>query len=280
MKQKTILYWTISAVLYLGMVVGGYSVNENLNAVSPGREADGEAGHSYHEGHAAEQSGHESDHSSHETAAESEVDVQVSYNGNMLAINLKDKHNKAPRLLMNHEKTMHLIVVSADLQHYYHLHPEDKGNGVFEQTFNLEDNSYKVFADIKPADLRYRINPIELHVGGSHANHEHNRLQADTEFVQTVDGKTVELSIDTLAAGESATLTFDSKAGKPEPYLGALGHVVIVDEAGERFIHVHPATDDSTVFSTRFDEPGIYKLWGEFKFADQVHVYPFVIEVK
>lgn len=70
------------------------------------------------------------------------------------------------------------------------------------------------------------------------------------------------------------------KDAKPEPHLGALGHVVVLDEDGEKYIHVHPVADDKTVFDTKFEKPGIYKIWAEFKFEGQVNVYPFVIEVK
>lgn len=35
MKQKTILYWTLSAVLYLGVVIGGYSIYGASTSTSP-----------------------------------------------------------------------------------------------------------------------------------------------------------------------------------------------------------------------------------------------------
>lgn len=71
-----------------------------------------------------------------------------------------------------------------------------------------------------------------------------------------------------------------SKDATPEPYLGALGDVVITDELGEKFIHVHPMSEKETAFMTQFDERGIYKMWTEFKLDGEVIVYPFVIEVK
>lgn len=74
-------------------------------------------------------------------------------------------------------------------------------------------------------------------------------------------------------------LNFNIKNAIAEPYLGALGHVVIIDEKVEKFIHVHPISDESTLFQTQFDKPGLYKLWAEFKFDEAVTVYPFVIKV-
>jgi hypothetical protein len=223
---------------------------------------------------------HHSEHAGHLSDTESEVVVKVGYNNNVLRVELKDKENNAPELEVSHEKVMHLIVVSADLKEYQHLHPTNKGNGVFEQEVNLKDNSYKVFVDINPKGLSYIVTPAELHVGEEHASFIENDLKVDTEYEKTINDHTVELSFGTLKANKPATLTFDTKGQQPEPYLGALGHVVILDKDGEKFIHVHPASVDKTVFETQFNKPGVYKLWAEFKFGEQVNAYPFVVEVK
>lgn len=45
MKQKTILYWTLSAVLYLGVVIGGYSIYASTSTVSDNHEMDEVSGH-------------------------------------------------------------------------------------------------------------------------------------------------------------------------------------------------------------------------------------------
>src|SRR5690625_6712189 len=62
-------------------------------------------------------------------------------------------------------------------------------------------------------------------------------------------------------------LKFKIKNAIPDPYLGALGHVVIIDEQAEKFIHVHPISNNETIFETQFEKAGIYKLWAEFKFG-------------
>lgn len=304
MKNKKMIIWTLSAILYVGIVAGSYGVYASLNeGADRNHAADGEAAKGAH-GDAGSDSahetggtgvaghddigahGHDSEHSAQETPAASEVEVKANYRSPSLTIELRDKNNQAPELEVHHEKRMHLIVVSGDLEEYYHLHPDDQGNGVFQQQIELKHAAYKAFVDIKPAQLDYIVSPIELHAGDGHGDHHangghtHAQLQADTELTKTVDGQTVELAIEGGVVGQPTTLHFDSKDRKPEPYLGALGHVVILDEAGKSFIHVHPVSDGSTAFRTQFHEPGLYKLWAEFKFGDRVHVYPFVLEVK
>ncbi|UQX52905.1 hypothetical protein M5V91_18470 [Cytobacillus pseudoceanisediminis] len=220
------------------------------------------------------------DHGDHSTNTISEVTPKVSYANGEITIELKDKNNHVPELEVSHEKYMHFIVVGSDLQEYHHLHPEKMGDGIYKQKVSLEGNSYKAFVDIKPKGLQYSVMPIEFHAGEAHHEHGNNDLAADTDFTKTINGKTVELTAESFEISKEVTLNFDLKDAKPEPHLGALGHVVVLDEDGEKYIHVHPVADDKTVFDTKFDKPGIYKVWAEFKFEGQVNVYPFVIEVK
>src|SRR5699024_1618969 len=131
---------------------------------------------------------------------------------------------------------------------YHHLHPEAKGDGVFIKKINLPNGNYKVFVDINPEGLNYTVEPIQINVGGTHTDTPKNNLIADTDFTKTINGQTVELITNPIEVNKEVTFTFDVKNAKPEPYLGALGHVVITNEKGEKFIHVHPVSDHETVF--------------------------------
>ncbi|KFN04622.1 hypothetical protein D0U04_14490 [Bacillus clarus] len=273
--KRSIMIWAISGIVYLGVVIGGYSVYASVNpktaentnhVVNNQKEEKGDKQHNAHAGH--------------ETNGNSEVTPKVSYANGEITIELKDKNNNVPELEVSHKKLMHLIVVSSDLKEYHHLHPEKKNNGVYSQKFNLPDNFYKVFVDIKPKDLNYSVEPIQLHVGETHKEQRENDLVVDTDFTKTINNQTVELTTREFEVNKEIKLNFDVKNAKLEPYLGALGHVVILDENGEKFIHVHPVSNDKTVFETKFNKPGVYKLWAEFKFGEQVNAYPYVIEVK
>ncbi|KKI92106.1 hypothetical protein WQ54_11035 [Bacillus sp. SA1-12] len=288
MKQKSILTWAISAIVYLGVIIGGYTVYANLDNdddhgethetanVSEDKSLNEQAHNDNHTGQRSD--GNE--HSAHEAPTESEVVTNVKYEDGLMAIDVKDQDQDSPELEISHEKIMHLIIVSADLEDYYHLHPEENGNGRYTLTFDLPENSYKAFVDIKPKNLAYKVSPIELHVGEGHGDHKENSLKVDTNLTKIINEKTVELTTTELGINKDVTLNFDTKGNTPEPYLGALGHVVILDEKGEKFVHVHPSSEEETQFETQFDKPGIYKIWGEFKFGGKVNTYPFVIEVK
>lgn len=292
MKQKKIVTWAISAIVYLGLVIGGYTVYASMNNKNDHTDTHSATSNSnekketsteeeHNDDHTSQKSeGTDSGHSDHGARSESEVVTNVKYEEGLITIDLKDKEQNSPELEISHEKIMHLIIVSADLEDYYHLHPEEKGNGIYTLKFDLPENSYKAFVDIKPKNLAYQVIPIELHVGESHGEHEENSLKVDTNLTKTINGKSVELTTAELVSNKDVTLNFDTKGITPEPYLAALGHVVILDDKGEKFVHVHPASKEKTIFETKFDKSGIYKVWGEFKFDGKVNSYPFVIEVK
>lgn len=278
MKNKTVITWTISAVLFLVLVTGVYYL---VNAWGGGTAShDQHAGHQTEPDQATEHQGHQTD-SGHDTAsAESDVIPQVSYENNLLKVILQDKTgNRVTDLEMTHEKYLHFILVSDDLQNYYHLHPNPVNNGEFTLKTTLPAGSYKSFIDMKPKNLSYHVEPIPLQIGKEQQANKPS-LVPDTSFTKTMEGKTVTLQPATFPKNKEIVLHFRFKEGIPEPYLGALGHVVILDEKAEQYVHVHPVSDTETKFATQFSESGMYKMWAEFQFDGKVITYPFVIKVE
>ena len=164
---------------------------------------------------------------------------------------------------------------------FYHVHPDQLDKHTYEVNLPLIGESYKVFIDIDPKGKQYFIEPNKLEIHHSQNSYFVNNanMKVDTERIKEIKGTTVELSHDPFEVGKDITLTFDFKGVTPDPYLGALGHVVIIDDELEKFIHVHPISDHETVFVAHFEEKGMYKLWGEFKFKEEVIAFSWVIEV-
>ncbi|TDF97205.1 hypothetical protein [Paenibacillus piri] len=190
---------------------------------------------------------------------------------------------------VNHEQKQHLIIVSKDLSYFHHIHPEYKGNGVFEITTRFPaGGDYKLIADFVPTGGS-AMNKMEwVHIEGAPAKSK--PIQPDASLTQTVDGKQVTLAFDRLKANEELTLTYtikDASTKAPitnlQPYLGAIGHVVILTDDAEQYLHVHPMDETSSgpdaKFMTTFPKSGVYKIWGQFKHNDQVFTVPFVIKV-
>lgn len=78
----------------------------------------------------------------------------------------------------------------------------------------------------------------------------------------------------------------DHKTGRPitnlQPYLGAVGHVVIISEDTEEYLHVHPmdekAKEPDAKFMSKFPKSGIYKIWGQFQHEGKVITVPFAVQ--
>lgn len=289
--------WIGSALVYLLVVIGGYAA---YSFYAGGDEAQNEGGHGAHqkeeehgehgkeEDHDDDHGDHEEgngddhgDHGAHEGDATSEVEADVQLDGEELTITLKDLDgNPMDALDVSHEKLMHLIVISADLEVFQHLHPEKVSEGVFKAKADLEEGMYQAFVDIKPSELKYVNEPHPVMVG-EHAGHEdaHVHLDPDSEWTKEQGGFQVTLDVDNFSVKENVVLSFDIEGAEPENYLGALGHVVVVDEGLDEFIHVHPREGTEPVFEAHFSKPGMYKLWAEFKLDGKVYAFPYVLEI-
>lgn len=217
-----------------------------------------------------------------------------------------------------HEKKMHLLIVSEDLQEFYHIHPQQDSDGKLEVSHVFPyGGNYRIFADFTPEGASQVIDQKTLNVKGPERKTE--KLVPDEKLEKEVENIKVILKVDSeeLIANKELTLGFDvldSKSGKPvtnlEKYLGELAHFVVISEDLRNFVHVHPMSeDDSAMKGTdqkehagdeahshhhgtgnektkamvyahlRFPKPGIYKLWAEFKREGKVITVPFVLKV-
>lgn len=279
----------LSAIVYLGIVIVGYFTYEAIfiedkSVDTHGSDHDASVGvtdenSEKHTSHSSTENAHEHDEQGN---SESAVNVTLKEENKTLVMTLEDlSGNPVTDLEENHEKRLHLIVVDEHLDQYFHLHPEETALGQFEIASPLEEGTYKAFVDIKPKNLDYEVQPIPFTVGNPDKDkHSHGSLEVDQQLEKTIDGNKVTMSTTPLIVDEPVTLTFDVHGAKLEPYLGALGHVVILDEQGEEYLHVHPLEEENPVFETQFSQPGIYKIWAEFQENEKVTTYPFVVEVK
>lgn len=190
---------------------------------------------------------------------------------------------------ISHEKKMHLIVVNKDLSYFDHIHPEYEGNGLFKVTTQFPSvGDYKLIADFVPKGSATKTESTWIKVGGDAPQPQ--PLLPDTNLTKIVDGKEVTLSFDKIQAGKELNFTFnikDTSTKKPisdlQPYLGAVGHVVVLSADTEKYLHVHPteekATGPDAKFMTTFPNSGTYKIWGQFQHQGQVFIVPFVVQV-
>jgi hypothetical protein len=210
-----------------------------------------------------------------------------------LTLRFTDRRTGQPitRVEPEHGKPLHLIVVSADLGSFAHLHPAPAAAGRFavalNQTTPDPDNQdaahavprpgpYIAFAELRPAGLDEQVVRLDLDAGKAAAPPP----LAPEPRLKAIEGYDVTLGIQ----HEAGTLAFRfdvRRAGKPvddwEPWLGMAGHVIVIGAEGRFFRHLHP--DDDGSFPLEPPPPGLYRIWGQFKRQGRVLTFPFTVRL-
>lgn len=289
MNKKMILFLCILA---LGLLSACGKVANNNTHLS-GHETDNKQGEAQE--HASSQGGHnmsQSIASENFKALFTFAPTAVKANEQTeLTIQINGKDGKpVNEFNLNHEKLLHLIVVNHDLSYFNHIHPDYKGNGKFTISTSFPaGGDYKLFADFIPTNGSSTTLSERIQVEGKEG--DHIAMAADAKLVKEMDGKEIEISLSSIKPKEEVTLTFNirdalTKKGvnNLQPYLGAVGHVVILSADAEQYIHVHPIDEKSTgpqaQFATSFPNSGMYKLWAQFQHNNKVITVPFVVDIK
>lgn len=144
-----------------------------------------------------------------------------------------------------HEKVLHLLVVSKDLSWFAHEHPTRRADGAFTipMTFPA-GGEYTLYFDFTPKGLPQQVVPVKVTATGTPKAAV--PLTVDADKPKTIDGFTVALDTEgEVKAGGKAHMAFTiTKDGKLvttlRPYLGAMGHLVIISQDGTQFVHAHP----------------------------------------
>jgi hypothetical protein len=184
-----------------------------------------------------------------------------------------------------HERLMHVFIVSDDLQDFAHEHPEPAGPGLFRLTHRFaRPGRYRIFADVAPKDAGSQVLAATLAVvapaTGTPAPAATPTPIPNTRLALTLpDGG--------IVAGRTLVVTAiltDAK-GRPvrdlEPWLGALGHLLLVTKDGESFAHAHPddrepgvGKDGRIPFLVRVPRAGPYRGWLQFQRGGKVETFP------
>lgn len=292
MKSNLILLVSMLITLSLLSACGNAS-GENNHA----------AGHESHdEQKPVDNKGEEEDHSGHGGDQKpSNNDIQAAFTFEKggakaeevteMTINITEKDGEpVNNFEINHEKLLHLIIVNHDLSFFNHIHPDFQGEGKFtiETTFPA-GGDYKVFADFIPSGGSNETLSEWVEVEGEEG--EHTEIIADSSLIKEVKGKEIELTLSGVKPKEEITLSYNIRDAKTkeginnlEPYLGAVGHVVILSADAESYLHVHPldekASGPDAEFATTFPQSGTYKIWGQFQHKGEIITVPFVVDVK
>lgn len=201
-----------------------------------------------------------------------------------------------------HEKIMHVIIVRKDLAEFQHVHPTfNEQTGAFT-LMNLvfpSDGPYRIFADFTPAQGKkgpdgqpLGVTISEDVIVGDQSAYVPKSLEKDSRR-KTVEGYDVQLTATpaSVTAQVPTTLSFTLNRGGTlvknlEPYLGALGHTVVLREGDLEFLHAH-ALDENVAgqtgtvdFAVTFPSEGTYKVFSQFQHEGKILTTDFVAFAK
>lgn len=197
-----------------------------------------------------------------------------------------------------HEKQMHLILVRKDLSNFQHVHPRldpATGRWTLPGLVIPVEGEYRLFADFTPEGgmrgpdgMALPVTPAADFRVGAADRYRPAPLDPPVSRVET-DGYDVALVVpESLRAGEEARLVFSvSRDGENvttlEPYLGALGHAVVLKEGDLQFLHAHALEENTrknegvVAFAVHLPEPGRYKSFVQFQHLGRVLTASFVL---
>lgn len=188
-----------------------------------------------------------------------------------------------------HEAKVHLIIVREGLDQFAHIHPAIDAAGNLSAEFRFPvGGKYRLFADFKAQGQSQSVAVGELQVAGPSAPAP--RLTPNVPGRVRGEELDAKIEIANAKAGNPVGISFalrdaeDQPIRDLQPYLGAMGHLVVVSADGNEYVHAHPGEEQAEAgrvgFEARFGKPGIYKGWGQFRRGGRIHTLPLVLGVE
>ncbi|MEO0838036.1 MAG: hypothetical protein AAF063_03920 [Cyanobacteria bacterium J06643_5] len=190
-------------------------------------------------------------------------------------------------------KQMQMVVVSNDLRFF------DSVQASYTNNQNIEvkpkfpaPGEYTVFSDYNPLGGKEQVSVEKVSIPGD--------IPLPTELesfskTKTFDNTKIDLNLSqsNIKAGKQVTLKFDlkqAKSNKPikdlKPYLGQKANLVVIKSSPtlEENDYIDTETikkspDNQIHFTTKFPQPGTYKLWLQFNRNGKVKTADFWVTV-
>ena len=207
-----------------------------------------------------------------------------------LAVHQPEDETPVSSFIEVHERLFHLFIISRDLSMFAHVHPERRPDGTFRVTHDLPPGQYVLLADFLPASGTSQF----LHKSIVTPGHRGPLFAPPPEIEalpseRVAGGLRITMEAPSPVARRETLVRFhvsDAATGLPvtdlEPYLGAAGHLLVVNPDVTLAMHAHPEGTASggpvIAFGPVLPAPGRYKMWVQFQRRGEVVTAPFVIE--
>ncbi|MBI5133802.1 MAG: hypothetical protein HZA81_00200 [Candidatus Taylorbacteria bacterium] len=239
-----------------------------------------------------------------------EMDLDISFEhskpvvagtGTSLSWQMRDRKTgeSVVKFEKNMEKLLHLIVTNDSLTYFDHIHPTfDGGSFSIAYTFP-KDDVYWLYLDFQPVGSSEIQKSFVLPVGEPSPEAKPSDRSVSKAFgaYKVALSSTFKARDIDLAKSHLTFTVTDSKTGKPvkdlRPYLGAFGHLVMINTADHSYIHAHPlegvVTDDRSGPNVEFYPfdlrtgklaPGTYRLFAQFNPPSGLFTADFTVDIR
>ncbi len=204
---------------------------------------------------------------------------------------------------INYEKLMHMVSINSDFTDFNHIHPIQTNNTFTVTTSFPSDGIYRIYLSYQPLGSIEQQAAFTIPVGNGISQSPRTLQQKKSTTTNGYDITLTHpspLTAKKLSIGEQ-TLTFtirDANTKKPirtlRQYLGAFGHLVMINEKTYDYLHVHPVIakplqknekgGPEIVFSplglTSVVKPGTYRLFLQLNPDGTIQTTEFLIDIK
>jgi hypothetical protein len=162
-------------------------------------------------------------------------------------------------IMPDHGKLMHLFLIREDETAIAHLHPQALTRDHFRAAVpSLPAGHYRVFADIthESGYAQTLVDRVDVSAASPTKTDADDAVYANGRAQPVVTTMTSSAQLTANRAYELGFLVRD-QSGKPaalEPYMGMLGHAVIVSDDFSLFVHLHPMGSVSMASQMKFAE--------------------------
>lgn len=204
---------------------------------------------------------------------------------------------------VQHERKIHLIVVSEDLSYFEHIHPVYQADGSYlikvldkgkaltngkghDETYFAQGGNYTLFADYLPSGGAHQVEKINITVNGPAKTavtyHGTTATAKSGDFQMKLDvqeGKWITnapLHISAALSKQNKSIDVNTL----ENYLGAKAHMVVISLKDKTYLHVHPDVHNGSFdLHTTFKESGLHRGWIQFQSEGKLYTLDFVLDV-
>lgn len=228
------------------------------------------------------------------------MDVPLSFN----VYTLKKKEKVTSFALLS-EKLMHVIIVDSSLTYFNHIHPEYHTGTFTVLTSFPADGRYFIYSEFLPSNDTEQQFSFPLSVGDTSSSLPSS--QPPDQNLTKLFGKyqvslsyPVPLLASSVSRGEDPLVfsLINTETNEPvtnlQPYLGAFGHMVMINQKTYKYLHVHPGSivppkpDELGGPRVSFFpmgltgpiEPGVYRVFAQFNPEGQLFTADFTITLE